>query len=91
MASNYNLTTGTFNISQRWVTLSGTRNYDGTNTAGSSDLTISNLVSGETLGLTGNGTVASKDVGSNKAITDVSLTLTDGSGLTNYTIGTKTF
>ena len=92
LASNYNLTTGTFNISQRWVTLSGTRNYDGTNTAGSSDLTISNLVSGETLGLTGNGTVASKDVGSNKAITDVSLTLTDGSGLAaNYTIGTKTF
>ena len=54
--------------------------------------TISILVSGETLGLTGNGTVASKDVGSNKAITDVPLTLTDGSGLAaNYTIGTKTF
>ena len=35
----------------------------------SSDLTISNLVTGETLGLTGNGTVASKNVGSNKAIT----------------------
>ena len=48
-------------------------------------------MSGETLGLTGNGTVASKNVGSNKAITDVSLTLTDGSGLAaNYTIGAKT-
>ena len=92
LASNYNLTTGTFDITQRWVTLSGTRSYDGTTTAASSDLTISNLVTGETLGLTGNGTVASKNVGSNKAITDVSLTLTDGSGLAaNYTIGTKTF
>ena len=91
LASNYNLTTGTFDITQRWVTLSGTRNYDGTTTANSSDLTISNLVSGETLGLTGNGTVATKNVGSNKTITDVSLTLTDGSGLAaNYTIGSKT-
>ena len=78
-------------ITQRWVNLTGTRSYDGTTTADSSDLTISNLVSGETLGLTGNGTVASKNVGSNKAITDVSLTLVDGSGLAaNYTIGAKT-
>ena len=91
LASNYNLTTGTFDITQRWVTLTGARNYNGTTTADSSDLIISNLVSGETLGLTGNGTVASKNVGSNKAITDVSLTLTDGSGLAaNYTIGAKT-
>ena len=56
LASNYNLTTGTFDITQRWVTLSGTRNYDGTTTANSSVLTISNLVSGETW--IGNGTVA---------------------------------
>ena len=73
LASNYNLTTGTFDITQRWVNLTGTRSYDGTTTADSSDLAISNLVSGETLGLTGNGTVASKNIGSNKAITDVSL------------------
>ena len=36
LASNYNLTTGTFDITQRyiWVTLSGTRSYDGTTTDG---------------------------------------------------------
>ena len=94
LASNYTLTGGThqLNITQRSVTLSGTRSYDGTNTVSNSDLTIGNLVGSETLTLTGAGTVASKDVGSNKSVTDLSFGLSDNTGLaSNYMIGTKTF
>jgi hypothetical protein len=92
LASNYIITSDSFNITQRSVTLSGTRSYNGTTTVNSSDLTIGNLIGSETLTLSGTGTIVSKDVGSNKAVTDVSFGLANNSGLAaNYIIGTKTF
>ena len=92
LVSNYTITSDSFNITPRSVTLSGTRSYDGTTTVSNSDLTIGNLIGSETLTLTGAGTVASKDVGSNKSVTDVSFSLSDNTGLaSNYMIGTKTF
>ena len=55
-------------------------------------MTIGNLVGSETLTLSGTGTIVSKDVGSNKTVTDVSFGLANNSGLAaNYMIGTKTF
>ncbi|MBU6158213.1 MAG: autotransporter-associated beta strand repeat-containing protein [Bacteroidetes bacterium] len=66
-ASNYSLTqptglTGT--ITPRPITLSGTRSYDGTIFASATDLSITNVVSGDNLSLTGSGLINLKDVGS---------------------------
>ena len=49
--------------------VSGTRLYDATTNAVASDLsTHANLVGSQTLNLSGTGTIASKDVGSNKTV-----------------------
>ena len=69
--SNYTLTGGTHqaNINKRPVNLSGTRIYDGTTNASSSDLgSFGNLISGETLTLSGTGVLGSKDVETNKSV-----------------------
>ena len=92
LASNYSITSDSYSITERTLTLSGTRNYNGTATVSSNDLSISNLVGSETLSLSGSGTVISKDVGSNKSVTDVSFALADNAGLaSNYMIGTRIF
>jgi hypothetical protein len=90
-SSNYNLTTATFNINKRPLNLSGTRIYDSTSTASSSDLsTVSNLVGSETITLSGNGALGNKNVGDSKSLTDVSgLSLgngTNGGLAANYTL-----
>ena len=91
-ASNYTLTGGThnFTVNRRVVGVSGTRLYDATTNAVASDLsTHANLVGSETLTLSGTGTIASKDVGSNKTVSVGTLALADGSngGLAaNYTL-----
>ena len=91
-ASNYTLTGGThnFTVNRRVVGVSGTRLYDATTNAVASDLsTHANLVGSETLTLSGTGTIASKDVGSNKTVTVGTLALGNGSngGLAaNYTL-----
>ena len=70
--------------------VSGTRLYDATTNAVASDLsTHANLVGSETLTLSGTGTIASKDVGSNKTVSVGTLALGNGSngGLAgNYTL-----
>ena len=70
--------------------VSGTRLYDATTNAVASDLsTHANLVGSETLTLSGTGTIASKDVGSNKTVSVGTLALADGTngGLAaNYTL-----
>jgi len=84
--SNYTLTGGTHqaNINKRPVNLSGTRIYNGTTNALASDLsTFGNLVSGETLTLSGNGVLGSKDVETNKTVSIGSLTLGSNSGNAN--------
>ena len=65
-ASNYSLASGTFDVTARPITLSGSRVYNGTTTVANVDLTtFTNIVSGEALALTGSGTVADKNVGTN--------------------------
>ena len=92
LASNYTLTGGThnFTINRRVVGVSGTRLYDATTNAAASDLaTHANLVGSQTLSLSGTGTIASKNVGSNKTVSIGTLALADGSngGLAaNYTL-----
>ncbi len=92
LASNYTLTGGThnFTVNRRVVGVSGTRLYDATTNAVASDLsTHANLVGSQTLGLSGTGTIASKNVGSNKTVSIGTLALADGSngGLAaNYTL-----
>ncbi|HVI56281.1 MAG TPA: YDG domain-containing protein [Luteibacter sp.] len=100
-AANYVLSTTTAtalaNITPRVVNLSGTRVYDRSTSIFSPGLTLGNLVSGESLSLSGTGNTASKNVGSytggNFALG--SLTLADGAGglASNYTLsgGTDTY
>ena len=93
LASNYSLGSGTFDISQKWVSLTGSKSYDGNRTVDSSNLTIGNLISGESLNLSGSGTVQDSAVGTNKNITLGTLTLgSTGSGAaSNYTFGSTSF
>ncbi|MBE1160700.1 YDG domain-containing protein [Dyella acidiphila] len=66
LASNYTLSTSnTFAVTPRVISLTGTRQYDTTTTADSSLFAVSG-VNGETLTLTGSGTVSSKNVGTYK-------------------------
>ena len=64
--ANYTLGAGThtFDITSRPLTFTSSRNYDGTTTVNASALTftLSNLVAGESLVLSGSGSVTSKDV-----------------------------
>ena len=99
LAANYTLSSGThlLTINQKPVSITGTRTYDATTTTLPTDLTIGGLVGGETLSLTGQGTIVDKNVGTGKTITLNTLTLNDGSNPThlasNYTFtgGTHTF
>ena len=95
----YGLSTGTQNISnariaKRAVIASGSRLYDATSTASTSDLsTIAGTVGNETLTLNGSGTLGDANVGPNKSITLGSLALADGSngGLSkNYSLSSGT-
>ena len=81
LASNYTLTghaASSFQVAQRVLSSSGSRIYDGSTTASSSDLTLSNLVGSETLTLSGNGTLANANVGTNKSVTLNTLSIADG-------------
>ena len=67
------------------ISLSGSRVYDGTNIVNANIFSLSGLVAGETLTLSGSGTVADKNVGLNKPVSLGSLALGNGSGLaSNY-------
>ncbi len=92
-AQNYRLDTSTAttlaDIGQRVVNLSGSRTYNGSTDLDASIFTLSNLVGGETLTLSGTGTMADKNAGSGKGVTLASLALGDGTngGLaSNYTL-----
>ncbi|WP_197491454.1 YDG domain-containing protein, partial [Methylomonas methanica] len=91
LASNYTLSGGTHtaDITAYQVNLTGSRSYDGTTAINAASLTTSTLVGGETLTLSGVGTVADKNVGTGKTVALGSLALSDGSngGLaSNYTL-----
>ncbi|MDC7699730.1 YDG domain-containing protein, partial [Vogesella indigofera] len=92
-AANYSLSggtslTGTADIIARSVDLSGARVYDGSTHVGNNIFTLGNLVGSETLTLSGEGTVADKNIGTGKVVTTTGLSLGNGSngGLaSNYT------
>ncbi|MGV8870249.1 MAG: YDG domain-containing protein [Janthinobacterium svalbardensis] len=95
LASNYsvsNATGVTATIAQKALTVSGVsasnRVYDGTLDAVLSGGTLSGLVGGETLGLSGlSGVFGDKNVGTGKSVSLSGATLTDGTGLaSNYTV-----
>ena len=85
-ATNYSLAQPALsaNITARPVTLSGSRVYDSTTTAAASILTIGNNVDGANLTLSGSGTLAGANVGS-QAISAGTLAL-GGSAAGNYTL-----
>ena len=99
LAANYTLSSGThlLTINKKPVSITGTRTYDATTATLPTDLSIGGLVGGESLSLTGQGTIADQNVGAGKTITLNTLTLNDGANPThlasNYTFtgGTHTF
>jgi hypothetical protein len=87
-SSNYTLSGGThtIDVNPRTTNASGTRYYDGSLVAGSSTFnTFSNTVGGDTITLSGSGTIASAGVGS-KGVTIGSLQ----SAHPNYILGNAT-
>ena len=80
LASNYSISSATANITQRPVNITGSRAYDSTRTASGSDLSFTNLVTGQTLGLTGNGVLNSPAAGTQTIVNTNTLAIVDGSG-----------
>jgi filamentous hemagglutinin family protein len=76
------VTTGTMTVTPRPVTFSGSRSYDGTTAISASSLFATNVVAGDLLNPSGNGILASRNVG-NQAIADLG-TLSVGNS--NYTL-----
>jgi hypothetical protein len=75
--------TGSFTINQRAVALTGSRTYDGTSTASSSILSVSNAVNGDTVTVgSGSATLLSKDAGSWPITSVATLALSNS----NYTL-----
>ena len=91
-ASNYALSSATVDVTQRPLDLEASRIYDGTTTINGLDFsTFTNIVGGETLAVTGSGTIASQNVGTGKTVTSVNLALTNGTGIaSNYSINSLT-
>ena len=90
-AGNYTLGSITGNgsaltVNQLAVMLSGSRTYDGTANAAASNLTISNNLDGANLTLSGIGTLASRNAGTESFAAPGTLAL-GGSAAGNYTLG----
>ena len=94
-ASNYSLVGGTYQmtVTQRPVTISGSRFYNSTTTVSSSDInTFNNTAGGQNLTISGSGSVATAVAGAGKTITLGTLTLADGTGsASNYSLASGTF
>ncbi|WP_175490582.1 beta strand repeat-containing protein [Pelosinus propionicus] len=82
--SNYTLigASGVVTINPRVVTLTGSRTYDGTAAISASNLSVTNLVAGDSLTLTGSGTVSSKNAGKQSISNPGDLSLNNS----NYTL-----
>ena len=95
LASNYTLTGGSQSISvtKRPVVMSGSREYDGTNTISASDVSFVGTVGSDDLSVSGKMTVSDADVGSNKSVSMKSAKLQDGSNgkASNYELVSGTF
>ena len=77
-------------ITQKPISLSGSRNYNGTTIVSATDLNVGNLIGNETLTLTGSGSLSSENTQSGSNLTSTAgLTLSNGlnGGLaSNYTL-----
>ena len=95
IASNYSLVGGTYQmtVTKRPVTINGSRFYDSTTIASSSDITaFNNTAGGQSLTITGAGSVATAVAGSGKTLTLGTLTLANGTGsASNYSLDSGTF
>ncbi len=94
-ASNYTISyvNGTLTVNPYIVNMTGTRAYDGTANMAAGMFTLGPLALGQTLGLSGIGTVADKNVANGKTVNTSGITLVDGTGLaSNYAFigGTQT-
>ncbi|MDO8041524.1 YDG domain-containing protein [Janthinobacterium sp. SUN137] len=83
-----NMMAGPLTIQRAVITLDGMRTYDASTSMAAGQLTMHGLVNGESLSLSGNGSLDNKNVGANKHINNGSLTLADGQGglADNYTL-----
>jgi len=90
LAANYTLSGGThqLTVNQRPLNATLARQYDGTTTAAGSDLSsFDALQGGETLTLSGSGTVGDENVANGQGVTLGSLALVNGTGLaSNYSL-----
>ena len=90
LAANYTLTGGThqLTVNQRPLNATIARQYDGTKTAAGSDLSsFDALQGGETLTLSGSGTVGDENVANGQGVTLGTLALVNGTGLaSNYSL-----
>lgn len=78
---------GALTIDPRVISLAGSRMYDGTTDVAASAFTLDNLVSGESLTLSGTGSVSDRNAGIGKTLSLGSLSLGDGTGAAgNYTL-----
>ncbi|MBV5322364.1 MAG: hypothetical protein JZU60_00850 [Ilumatobacteraceae bacterium] len=83
---NGELTINPAAVSASSINLSGSRVYDGTKVVNASIFALTGMINGETLGLTGEGLMANKNVGVDKPVSLGTLALTNGTGLaSNYT------
>ncbi|MFM8529193.1 MAG: YDG domain-containing protein [Ilumatobacteraceae bacterium] len=97
-SGNYTLTQPagvTVSIGQKSVNVSGSRAYTGSGVVAASDLTVATGVVGQSLTLSGTGSITNPNAGSGKVLDVTGLTLGNGTGglATNYTLtgGTHTF
>ncbi len=93
-AGNYTITyvNGAMTVNPAIVNISGSRSYDGTTAFNATSFGTVNGVLGQTLNLSGAGSVASANAGAAQAVSLDSLALTNGTGLaSNYTLTGGTY
>ncbi|KAB8058115.1 filamentous hemagglutinin N-terminal domain-containing protein [Janthinobacterium sp. FT14W] len=83
-----NMMAGPLTIQRAVITLDGMRTYDASTSMSAGQLSMHGLVNGESLFLSGNGSLDNKNVGANKHINNGTLVLADGQGglADNYTL-----
>ena len=94
LASNYSLNSASLNITQRILSSSGSKTYDANTNALAADISLTNLVVGETLNHSGTAAISSANAGSYTITNLAGISLADNTGLaSNYTLtgGTHNF
>ena len=94
LASNYSLNSASLNITQRILNSSGSKTYDANRNALAADISLTNLVVGETLNHSGTAAISSANAGSYTITNLAGISLADNTGLaSNYTLtgGTHNF